>query len=158
MQQSLDDRKKAVLRSIHLIGLSEPKILDIDRWFANWYTHSYNPQFSFLNDSNHPDWEHIPSPSNYFDMVFVGDSILESDLLGWHLQEIKRVLRPGGIVTFYIPNPTYHLLRFQRYPTLYNPRQLIKHCKVNGFKIAPYIHRLKKVGRSSPHIALRART
>ena len=52
----------------------------------------------------------IPSPENSFDVVFTSNVLEHVTDIGAFVEEIARVLKPGGIAIHIIPSPTWRLL------------------------------------------------
>jgi len=89
----------------------------------------------------------LPLPANTFDHVVALNVIYFLDPPGPHLQEIKRVLKPGGCFHIgYRPKSAIEHLEFTHQNfTLYEPDELLELLKEHGFeKVEDNIHTYKK--------------
>ena len=61
------------------------------------------------------DGEHIPFPDNSFDIVYSSNVLEHVEQLEALTEEIRRVLRPGGLALHLLPNPQWRILSLLTY-------------------------------------------
>ena len=61
------------------------------------------------------DGVHIPFPDDSFDVIYSSNVLEHVEHLGLLMDEMKRVLRPGGIALHLLPNPQWRILSLLTY-------------------------------------------
>ena len=93
---------------------------------------SWSPKIDHDELENFPHWEHLDYPEHTFDIVFCASSILDSFLLGWHINQMAYVLRPGGLLIVMVPNIWNRRFRLRRYEHQHRPDQLQEHLGIEA--------------------------
>jgi len=152
---------------INLVGLN--RIIESQGWQAFLCATDYNPlrverasRFPFLREVRQATIQSIPYPDGWFDALLcnhVLEHIRDDETV---LRELKRVLRPGGLMILGVPNEGCALARlrnhvFQRsilrttdHVNFYTGDQLGEILRKSGFEVV----RIEREGFFLPHLWL----
>lgn len=152
---------------INLVGLN--RIVESQGWHASLYATDYNPlrverasRFSFVQEVRQAAIQNIPYPDGWFDALLcnhVLEHIRDDETA---LRELKRVLRPGGLMILGVPNEGCALARFRNHVlqrsilrttdhvNFYTGAQLKEMLGKAGFEVV----RIEREGFFLPHLGL----